>query len=316
MANKINFFPTIDGYHYNLLNPVIKYNFFYFPKNEDGSIEIENTITSNRYITLSTNNNHWDPMNYDLNMIVTVEIENKSILYGINGVCPTNGELSIALEWYSQKSKKRDIIYPRNKKNRIDDNNEKSKYVFECTFNKNTFMNDIEINLIIYNSKKTRQIIENEKYLNNEEGVILGNIDQKTLFMTGTGSLFPIYLKSLDDNRLWNVQIEDCIEPEIDKFSDCVRIILNTNHKDYPLLDVTSKKYCERLILEIISNAVTLIICSLKESGVLDDINKPSSEGSVLNFIKYYVDKLELNIDNVVSISNSLRNYLDEKTKE
>lgn len=312
MARKINFYPTLELYHYNLLNPKVNYSFFYYPNNGNDISQIEYKIANQKYITLSTKNNHWDPINYDLYMNVCLDYENGSILYGENGICPLDGEISICLEWYSQKSKKRGIIFPTKKNDFLKKNNDKNKINFICAFEKNVFLNDVEINILIFNSKKSNNVKQSENFLNNEEGVVLGTLDNKTLFMTGTGSLFPIYIKSLQNNKLWELQIE-CNEPENDKFSDCVKLILNADHKDYPLLDVTSKKYCDRLIFEIISNAVTVIICYLKENKMLEDLSRPCSDGSILSFIKYYKDNLELNIDNVASISDSLRNYLDKE---
>ena len=313
MSRSINFYPTFDDNHYISLNPVIKYNFFYYPNDKNDIEEIDSTITSNKFITLSTEKNHWDCLTYDLYMKINVEIINGDVLYGREGICPTNGEISLGLEWFSKKSKKRGWIIP-NKNNNIRNDETKQNFIFECKFDKNTFLYDIEINLVLFNSRSDDKVDDSEIFLNNQTGVMFGYLDSKVLFMTGTGSLFPIYVNSVNDNKLWHLEI-DCNEPENDKLSDCVKLILNSNHKDFKLLDTSSKHYCERLVFEIVANAVTILICHLKENGFLDNLNGTIADGSILHFVKYYKENLGLNIDNVNSISTSLREYLDDGGK-
>ena len=281
---------------------------FIIRKNTEEIRNIESTITSKRFITLNLKNNNWNPMNYDLYVRVNIEYENGNSLYGPDGVAPLMSELSFGLEWYSQLAKKRGIINGA----KISNSTSKKTIIFEHFFEKETFMYDIEFNLLVFMSKKAYKINENEDYLNNNEGVILGNVDKKILFMSGTGSLFPIYIQNLDANKLWDLQI-NFDDPSIDKLSDCVKLIINSNHSDYKLLDINNKKYCDRMIFEIVANAVTIIICHLKENGYLDRLEDSYSEGSIMEFVSYYHKILGLKVDSVLDISSSLRKYLEEK---
>ena len=154
--------------------------------------------------------------------------------------------------------------------------------------------------------------MENEIFLNNERGALLGTLDSKKIFMSGTGSMFPIYNKSMGNSDLWAVEIQ-YDQPEIDSLSESLKLFLNIDHPDYCMLDVNNKKYCPRLVLEIVSSAIVSLIMKLHEDEALDDLNMDYADGSVLAFVKYYRDVLELNIDDIISVSSSLRNYLNGK---
>jgi hypothetical protein len=130
--------------------------------------------------------------------------------------------------------------------------------------------------------------------------------------MTGVGSLFPIYTKPTPNGKLWDLEI-DYDDPATDQLSDCVKLVLNSAHKDYCLLDVNDKHYCDRLIYEIISEAITVLLCQLREDHYLDKIEGTYSDGSIMAFVKYYKEMLNLDVSSISSISSSLRGYLDNK---
>ena len=311
MNNPISFFPTIGNEELDIIDPTVNYSFYYINSNNEKTIipiNIQNNI-----INLDIDNINWDPYNYDLNLTATIEYKNGLSLYGKNGIAPTNSTLSICLEWFSQKARQRDIIISNT---HILKDTERHQECFNLTFPKNTFIDNIEINFLTFLAKKDIQLKKEEKFLNNTEGVILGSLDSKTLFMTGVGSLFPIYTKFLPGKNLWNLDIS-ISNPHEDKLSDCMKLTLNTAHKDYKYLNPKDPKYCKRLIFEIVANSVATLIFNLKNDDYTtpESLDQPSEDGSVIQFLNYYKNILELDLDSddFQSISSSIRSYLDEK---
>ena len=308
MARTINFFPTLDIDQVNDTEIVVKYDFYYKSKDNNVSIPIKHKEVNNS-INLETKESKWDPYNYDLYLIISITGKKFIELYGPTGIAPKLSYLSICVEWLSQKWKKRAVILSSKV---ISPTIDEQIFTFQLKFSKNTFIHDIDIKTLVYLKRKAPRILENEDYLNNSEGVVLGVLDSKTLYMTGVGSLFPIYTKPLKNGKLWELQI-DFNEPEIEKLSESMRLILNSNHKDYKYLDSSNKDYCERMIYEIVSTAMTLLICQLKDEGHLENLEKEFADGSILNFVKYYKEILGLNVNSISSISSSIREYLENK---
>lgn len=308
MAKSIHFFPTLDIDQISAMEYSVNYSFSYKSKETNTIIPLSHTVNKN-IINLATKDSSWDPYNYDLFLNVIISANKLNELYGPSGIAPSNSQLSFCLEWLSQKSKKRDIIICSNK---IENILGTQTFSFDITFSKNTFVHDIDLNLLVFLSKKADILMENEEFLNNNEGVVLGNLDNKVIYMTGIGSLFPIYIKKMESDKLWDVEF-DFNEPAIDKLSESIKLILNCGHKDYKYLDPSNKDYCGRMIYEIVGSTMTILICKLKEDNYLENLEQNFTDGSILSFIKYYKDILGLEIESVSSISSSIREYLESK---
>lgn len=306
MSKAINFYPTLESCDLDELGAVAKYRFSYEQNGEQIDVGYSEV---NRYITLDTKNCNWDPFNFDLELTVSISIADASVLFGPNGIAPRGAGLGICLEWYSQKAKTREVI---KSDHRIKFSEEKQSFEFSTVFKKNTFNGNIDINVLLFLEEPSQVVADEEGFLNNMEGVILGKIDSKTVYMTGVGSLFPIYTKPTPNGKLWDLEI-DYDDPATDQLSDCVKLVLNSAHKDYCLLDVNDKHYCDRLIYEIISEAITVLLCQLREDHYLDKIEGTYADGSIMAFVKYYKEMLNLDVSSISSISSSLRGYLDNK---
>lgn len=306
----INFFPMLDEDQLKQLNLKINYKFYYYSNLNEKKI-ISYNINNKNYINLDLKNQIWNTYNYDLYLEISIEGCNGEALYGQEGIAPTGSFLSLCVEWLSPKAKKRDVI---KSKNFIFNNEEIFRFSFELMFQKNTFEHDIQINILIYLAECTTNLVVDELFLNNYEGVVLGYLDSKILYMSGVSSLFPIYLKEVNDARLWILEI-NYDDPTTDTLSDSIKLILNTKHKDYKYLDTNSPVYCERLVFEIVINVITLLINDLKEKNYLNDLDCQFNDGSILKLAKYYKNVLEIDIQNcnLLDFSNSLRLYLNSK---
>ena len=177
---------------------------------------------------------------------------------------------------------------------------------------KNTINRELTINLLIYLKEKSNNVIGTESFLNNDEGTILGKLASYNVFLSGFGSLFPIYSKPIDDKKLWILEI-DYDDPADDKLSDCVKIILNTNSKDYKYINQKDEiNFCSKVIYEIVASALTILIIDLKENHYLENLDGNYADGSILQFIKYYKETLGLDIRDPNNISSTLRDYFEK----
>lgn len=304
MNKNITFYPTLDVDQLKLLNKRIIYNFHYF--NDENRINISSTIESDKYMSLDSKSD-FDKEENSLFVDVLVSLNNQDSLFGSTGIAPTNSQILLVLECYSQKSKFRKVL---SSNKYIDQNNLFNDFSFELEIEPNTIDKEVNFSLLLILSKPADTIKDNELFLNNQPGVIIGTLDKKTLYLSGNGSLFPVYTKYSEDKKLWDIKI-DYEDPTIDKFSETVQLILNSSHKDYDLLNPQSKNYCERLIYEIISSAVTLIILDLKEKNLLSSLKDNYLEGTIMHFIKYCNDVIHIDLNDTLSISSTIRAYLN-----
>lgn len=305
MNKNILYFPTLDLSLMNNLDCEIQYHFFYFENGE--KTEVPYFIDNNKFITFGKETDY-DKDEHELIIETTIRINKPNILFGKEGIAPSNSKLGLALECYSQKSRFRNVANSNNKY--IDEGQKDFSLQFTITIPPRSVSLEVSLSILLFLSKKANVLIEGEAYLNNQEGVILGTLDCKTLYLSGNGSLFPIYIEPSCDKKLWNVEFK-YDDPAIDKLSECVKLIINSNHKDFPYLDSKSHTYCERLIVEIVSSTIILLFSDLKENGQLDTLKGNYIEGSILHFFKYCKEVNNIDISDVNTLSTSLREYFE-----
>lgn len=311
MKKIFNYFPILSDELMDDVFPNIEYSFFYErEKNNEESIDFDDSIGQN--ITLDTKHNDWNHADYDLKVKTEIHIDDASRLYGSYGIAPKESIIGMGIEYYSQKSRTREVeIFD----NPIDDDEESWVYSLEHIIEKGSFISDVDISTFIFLQNSAKHVDQYSKHLNNEEGIILGTLDHRRLFLIGTGSLFPIFVENLEkDDRLWIFDI-DYDNPELDKFSDCSKLILNSNHRDYKLINPREKCYCERLVLEIICNSLFMVFTKLKEEGYLEDIKSTYEDGSIMSLVSYYKDTLNVNFTSAKTIFDSLQDYSNKEYK-
>ena len=308
MAGSVNFYPTLDKEILNSLESQVDFSFSY--RSPEGKyIPLEVKKEGKNLTFLDTKD--WNPYTNSLTIYANVSFEHASVLFGPNGIAPNGSSLGVALEVFSNTGKYRQVYFDKETKI-VNANSHVSLDTLFATIGKNTVNREVSINVLIYLKEKSKQISNEESFLNNDEGVILGKIASFTVYLSGFGSLFPIYTKALDDKKLWLLEI-DYDTPAEDKLSDSVKLILNTNSKDYMYIDQNDKEhFCPKMIYEIVASVMTILIVDLKENGFLDNLDGNYADGSIMQFIKYYKETLGLDIRDPVSISSTLRDYFEK----
>lgn len=308
MSAPINFYPTLDNEILELLGAKVNFTFSY--RSASGQYVSLDTKKEGKNITFPDTKG-WNPYIDSLMIVANIEYEHGYVLYGIDGVAPKDSRLGVALEVYSNSGKYRQVYFDKN----VAILNNDKRVIMPPLFamiGKNIVNHELSINVLVYLKNKAQYVTAEESFLNNDEGIILGKLASFNVFLSGFGSLFPIYTKSVDDKKLWILEI-DYSEPSEEKLSDCVKLILNTNSKDYPYIDQTDKEhFCPKMMYEIVASVMTILIMDLKENRYLDNLDGYYADGSILQFIKYYKETLGLDIRNPNDISSTLRDYFEK----
>lgn len=299
-SNNINFYPTLDSSFLNEIKPQLDFDFQYLLNDEPIILD---TTKDRKCISFESSN--WNSDDYDLDMNVNVHLENLNKLFGADGVAPIGSKIGIALEWYSAQSKIRKVIVADDI---ITAEDMSKNFVLNSTIPKSTISGSICVNIILFLKNSAPNVDNSLQYLNNEEGYTLGIIDTYTIFLSGNGSLFPIKIEALDSNLLWDLRI-NYSDIEETLLSDGMVLILNSNHKDYHYINPDSKDYCDKFADEIVSNAIIMLLCYVRDHEGLENLNDNSASGSIMEFLCYCKNTLEIDFSDSTTISKTVKAF-------
>lgn len=302
-SNNICFYPKLTDELFNYIYDEKSTNIiFLYSVNEEVRPIAYNDDNDNISFDNSTD---WNCDDYDLDVIINIKLKNLDKLFGINGIAPLNSKIGLCIEWYSAQSKIRKVV---NYQDFITNHDSEKIFKFEFTLPKQTFNSSVSINVLLYLAESADEVLNDEIVLNNNVGVVIGNLMKKVIFMTGDGSQFPIKVISIpESNRLWKLEL-DLDDPGSKQVSDGLTLILNSAHKDYKFIDPNSKDFCECLADEIVTNALTLFLNELSKSSEFD-LEGNYDDGTLLAYAKYCKDKLDINFNSLMDISNSLHEF-------
>lgn len=305
MIESIPLYPTIDDGTIEAVKPRFTYSFSYL---DDDGMEMNIPISVDRNKDISMDSKSPFMRDYDdLHISLDANIECPKGFFGTGGVAPTGSQLGLAIECFSQKSRFKTTKIAEAS---IDGRNIPFHQTFSIVIPKRSVDSTLEINVLVFMRNKSENVPDEEAFLNNQEGVILGFLDSKTVFMSGSGSLFPILNQPLSTNELWDLQMS-YEDPATDQLVDSVKLILNSTNKNYACVNPSCKEYCEPLIYEIVADAMTLLIVDLKDKGYLEDLDQECEDGSILQEVKYLKNTVGIDVSDVKKLSSSLRSYLE-----
>lgn len=288
------------------------YEFYFDSDTERLPLTKEQVNGSEKYYKLSDENGLWNLDEYNLILKREYTIKSFSNLFGIDGIVCRNAELGLAIMWTSKSSNIRGIIDVGAIKNTSD--NEKVLTV-EKKFDVAMLRGEIDLKSIIYIKKSGNPTLK-EEFLANQEGYILGTLDEETIILDGNGSIFPIYEICDVNQPLWYVKC-DWDDPTIDLFKDVVAIYLNRAHKSYiKYLDPIKKAYFnQQLLKEIMASALMIIILKLKETEYWNQtINGENLDrGSVSEAVYYFVNTHRWDTSSPERLSITIREFLDDR---
>lgn len=258
---------------------------------------------------LTDEEDEWDSRTYNLRVKRTIIIRNPMPLFGPNGVAGSNAEIGVAVIWASKPSKQRGVFTGDS----FTRTNFKTEYTVAGEFPKGILRDRLTLKTILY-LKNPGITLNSENHLNQTPGAVLGELGETTIYLSGIGSVFPIFIQK-ESGPLWRVECK-WGDPRTDEFDDeNIRIILNESHSDYKLIDPGNKKSLSPLLKEIIASAVSIIIERVKETVSVGDIlaSKDIEEGSICMAVRYFIETFSLDTSSPESLAYSMRAYLDQK---
>lgn len=312
MASVISSFPCINR---NMIDNICsynkEYNFYYDAGNRRNQLESEKISDDSELYTVSDPQGRWNPDEYNIGLRKHYEFKNTSILFGEQGVARKDAVIGVAIIWTSSDSKQRGVINAGEIYYGCDETSFDAEYLFQTA----QLRGDITFTTSLY-IKKPGNSRDNEYFLANQCGCIVGEVDCYTLRLDGSGSMFPIFEISDKSKPLWTLNC-DWEDARYDSFSESISININTAHKNYKHLDRSKPRlYDDQLMKEIMSGALTIIIMKLRSEPFWNDIaggNTGFDEGSVAQAVSYFVTVLGWDADKPENISYSIRKFFDER---
>lgn len=297
-------YPTLDGTRVSkIYNSVSIADFYYHLEDNNEENKLKPIIVdAPNHFSLLDEKAIWDKDKHDICFRKKITLTNIQFLFGPEGIACSDSDIGIGLLWYSQPSKQRGskILGDFTRK---DTNKE---FICEYESEISQLRGIVNFSFILF-VKKAGHPTPEELFLANTPGMILGEIENFSLFIDGGSSQFPIYEFEDPEAPLWMVEFnwEDATS---DSFISTVKLKLNAYRKQ----EFEEAKLSTSLMNEIMSSVLLQFFLRIKDETELDAIIKgknlePYSVGSVAH---YYIKNLNLNLDDVVDLSEKIRNLV------
>lgn len=292
---------------YRTLNDELKKKLFSSTKapsldtyfNEDGkNVTLENSFPDDP-INISDKNSDWSPLTKGLNTKLKLSLNNLDLLWDAQeGVAYTDSKLGISFTWVSRNAKQRGKASIMEIKSSM----EMQNFEFPTQFPPFVFNKEIDFSLdIVLLDKGTPN---REFGINNNQGVILGNLLNYRILLSGNGSEFPCVYINEPQKPLWSLKLG--FEDVQDQFGyDTVCLCINKGNNDYKYLDKGSSSFDSRLKSEIMAEAISNFVIAVEEDALGESIENPP-EGSVLGVERYMVKVHQLDVKRKETILPSI----------
>lgn len=270
-------------------------------------------VDSSSYIheyLIEDDKSEWTADQYDLCLKRQTVINKPEFLFGENGVACRNSELGLALMWTSKTSNQQGVEIISGFKYSPEKLTADIEYVFPA----GQLRGKVKFQTVLF-LKTPGQRIEKEDHLANESGIILGSLDDYTIVIDGKGSVFPIVEVSEASQPLWWVE---CYwnDPMDDLFDDeNVVVCLNKAHTNYPMLKLEDGLSGSPMLVDIIADAIQIIIQKAKESDSWEEVikGKNMETGSIAKAIHYFIETFSLDYSSPEKLALTIRRDFDKR---
>lgn len=312
MARDILLFPSLnDELRSRIRFQKSAFSFYYSDDNEDEyELKDEPVEAMSSVMAIRDENGVWTQDEYNFGFRRRYLLRTFDVLFGESGIACKDARLGLAVVWTSSDSKQRGVIPAGTFC--LKDN------VFEAfaefTFGKAQLRGEVNFTTILYIADPGSPK-ENEHHLADRNGYVLGELDNYTVRLDGSGSTFPVFEVNEPGQPLWYVRC-DWIDPTTDMFSESVSVNINTAHKNYKYIDRTQNTFDSQLLTEIMASAISIIIEKVRlQSAYWDQVltNDSLETGSVGQAIYYFTDALEWDLSTPESVSLCARKFFDQR---
>lgn len=317
MSESFSSYPTLTNDLYSAIGYVTEYpEFTYSDYYEEFPLTIDgiNGSTSSFNGKIKDTRCAWYPETKNLKLSKKCRFTSAYMMFGANGIVPSNSTLGVALRWISSKSDERGIITI----GEILRTDSIKEFQVEATFDKGKLRGSLKLQTILY-LKAPGKVSWDEIHLANQAGTVLGVLDQAELFIDGNGSIFPIVTTDEPGKSLWQVYYNEACDPLQDSFDgENVEIRLNRAHPSFDSLKIDSSISESPLFLEVISSALMVIVESAKES-LGEDWNRALAgdgyqSGSIAEAINYFVTRLQWDVSSPVNLALSIKEFFEKRS--
>lgn len=311
MNNDILLFPFLnDELKKKIRFQKSRFTFYYHDRNhEEHKLQDEPIEAFSSIFCIKDENGIWTQDDYDLCLKRHYCLRTFQCLFGENGLSCKSAKLGLAMIWTSADSKQRGVI-PIGTFSYTD---QIMDAVAVKEFDTAQLRGEVNFSTVLYIAESGMPE-KNELHLANTNGYVLGELDNYTIKLDGTGSTFPIFEVSEPGQPLWYVRC-DWTDPTADSFADCISINLNTAHRNYKYIDRKQKNYDPQLLAEIMAGAISVIVEEVRRSVYWDAVigNENLEQGSVGQAVYYFMETLEWDLSTPTSVSLCARKFFDQR---
>lgn len=312
MANDILLFPTLsDDFLKRIRFQKSKMEFYYTDQyGIQYELDDEPAEAMSSVNVVKDKNGVWNQDDYNIGLRRKYCLRTFNCLFGNEGIACSDAKLGLAIVWTSAESKQRGTINIST----FSATDTIVESTVEYEFERAQLRGEINFTTVLYLAEAGNPSDE-EQHLVNENGYILGNLDEYSVRLDGTGSSFPVFEVSESGQPLWYVKC-DWTDPTEDLFEDCISINLNTAHKNYRYLDRKSSAFDSQLLAEIMASAITIIIEKARLQSVYwEQIinNENLNDGSVGQAIYYFTNTLNWDVSSPEIVSLCARKFFDQR---
>src|SRR5699024_7387776 len=301
--NKISLYRKIDDVMKEKAGVEIsKPRFSYVAENEENVIHLPNDFDKVTY--LNQYDSLWSPIIHDLTINQSFFIKRPEVFFGEQGVSMPQNQLGIAAHIHSASSHFQKTI----SFGTITSNINSIELPFHYQFPRSSLRGNVEIDYFIY--LKTNEVYFSQHA--NEVGMNIcdEDIENILIIIDSKGSIFPITEYEDKNGQIWKLQ-KNWIEPGVDGFdSSNINLCINTLHPLFGQLKKGKLPISRAFMNDIILQAITLIVQQIVivEEFQVEDM-KDALPGSILSAVYYWVTTFDIDITNLFTIRNSLKDY-------
>ena len=306
--SSLNFYPTLNEYLFDLAE--IQCDEYSFSYHDDKNVYPLSFDKEDGEYILTDSRAIWNVVDYNLSIKTRIKIENPIVLFGKKGIVPLHSKIFVALQWMSKASQKRDTI----KCIEFDSNEEFVDEEISINIKKDRLRNNVKLQLIM-GVGETGIAQQDELFLANTKGIILGTFNEGKVMLEGKSSEFPITCFEWGVNKpLWTLEYSS-LDPVNDKFSvDNVNLKINVLHPKYKELNLDNLQEVSGLFKEVFSNAIIMLLYNLEKDNYLDLIEEGEDlvEGSICAAMHYFVRTFNIDLSSIEKIADSVKEGIDK----
>lgn len=318
-GNNISGFPTltdkmvekccIDPESYSFI-------FSYYRDIENPHVVLEQDETNNLFLSLYDKSASWSVDTHNLIIDGKYKISNPSVLFGPDGIAPSNSKIELHLRWGSSENKKRGITYIGTILNTMDELVFPIHHVFPI----NSIRGQIKLSFE-YTLQDSVVLQNDERHLADKKGTIIGEQQLSILDIDAKDNSFPIDYINEPGEPLWKLRMQDVNYREKPFDANYVLIQLNRAHPKFSRIDVVSRKsdFEPSMLNEVLSSAISLMIEFIRSNNgmnLADILNEDQSSwtpGCIAEAIyNFQQEPMFFDYKDPISTAISIRQYFDK----